>query len=184
MLQPAIKYIHYRLIDVRNQSEVKHDLDSRLTPVKYDDLNRGESFTRQQTDFVPRHQCASPSPFRTDRNHSTRYQPTKPSLAVLNTYPNNSYQDEEDDNNSMNTLRIMKKTYQSHTLILKRILQTLPIQNIEPTMSRLLSQWGDVRSAIFQHIVATAVSCSFLAPAVNYSPDVNLITVQPHLSSA
>ena len=67
-LQPAIKYIRYRLMDVRNQSEVKHDLDSRLTPVKYDDLHRGESFTRQQTDFVPRHQYASPSPFSTDRN--------------------------------------------------------------------------------------------------------------------
>ena len=42
----------YRLMDIRNQSEVKHDLDSRLTPVKYDDLHRGESFTRQQTDFI------------------------------------------------------------------------------------------------------------------------------------
>ena len=42
---------------------------------------------------------------------------------------------------------------------------------------------GDVRSAIFQHIVDTAVSCSFLVPAVNYSQDVNLTTVQPHLSS-
>ena len=62
-LQPAIKYIRYRLMDVRNQSEVKHDLDSRLTPVKYDDLHRGESFTRQPTDFVPRHQYPSPSPF-------------------------------------------------------------------------------------------------------------------------
>ena len=88
-------------MDVRNQSEVKHDLDSRLTPVKYDDLHRGESFTRQQTDFVPRHQYASPSPFRTDRNQPTRYQPTKPSLAVLHTYPNNSYQDDEDDNSSI-----------------------------------------------------------------------------------
>ena len=81
------------------ESEVKHVLDSRLTPVKYDDLHRGESFTRQQTDFVPRrHQHASPSPFRTDRNQPTRYQPTKPSLAAHHTYPNNSYQDDEDDN--------------------------------------------------------------------------------------
>ena len=40
---------------------------------------------------------------------------------------------------TMSTLRTMRKTYQSHTLILKRILQTLPIQNIKPTMSRRLS---------------------------------------------
>ena len=81
--------------------EIKHDLDSRLTPVKYDDLHRGESFTRQQTDFVPRHQYASTSPFRTDRNQPTRYQPTKPSLAALHTYPNNSYQGDEDHNSSI-----------------------------------------------------------------------------------
>ena len=96
-----IKYIRYRLMDVQNQSEVKHDLNSRLTPVKYDDLHRGESFMRQQTDFVPRHQYASPSPLRTDRNQPTRYQPTKPTLAVLNTYPNNPYQEDEDDDNSI-----------------------------------------------------------------------------------
>ena len=88
-------------MDVRNQSEVKHDLDSRLTPVKYDDLHRGESFTRQQTDSVPRHQYASHSPFCADRNQPTRYQLTKPSLAALHTYPNNLYQDDEDDNSSI-----------------------------------------------------------------------------------
>ena len=54
-----------------------------------------------QSDFVPRHQYAPPSPFPADRNQSTRYQPTKPSLAVLNTDPTNSYQDNEDDDNSI-----------------------------------------------------------------------------------
>ena len=42
---------------------------------------------------------------------------------------------------------------------------------------------GDVRSAISQHIVDTAVNCLFLLPAVNYSQDVNLTTVPLHLSS-
>ena len=42
---------------------------------------------------------------------------------------------------------------------------------------------GDVRSAISQHIVDTAVNCLFLVPAVNYSQDVNLTTVPLHLSS-
>ena len=35
------------------------------------------------------------------RNQPTRYQPAKPSLAALHTYPNNSYQDDEDDNSSI-----------------------------------------------------------------------------------
>ena len=157
-------------MDVRNQSEVKHDLDSRLTPVKYDDRHHGESFTRQQTDFVPRHQYASPSPFCTDRNQPTRYQSTKSSLAALHTYPNNSYQDDEDDNSSIyETLKTTRKTYQPHMLILKRILQTLLIQNIKPTMSRLFYQWAMLAVPFSQHIVDTAVNCSFLVPAVNYS---------------
>ena len=149
-LQPAIKYIRYRLMDVRNQSEVKHDLDSRLTPVKYDDLHRGESFTRQQTDFVPRHQYASPSPFRTDRNQPTRYQPTKPSLAVLNTYPKNPYQDDEDDENSMyehfeDNEEDLSVTYADT--------QENPPDSTDPEYKTqyepTLISMGDVRSAIF-----------------------------------
>ena len=171
-------------MDVRNQSEVKHDLNSRLTPVKYDDLHRGESFTRQQTDFAPRHQYASPSPFRIDRNQSSRYQPTNPLLLYSTLIRTNHIKMTRTIIIPyMNTLRTMRKIYQSHTLILKRILQTLPIQNIKTTMSRLLSQWAIFAVPFFQHIVDTAVSCSFMVPAVNYSQDVNLTTVQPHLSS-
>ena len=80
-LQPAIKYIRYKMMDVRNQSEVKHDLDSRLTPVKYGDLHHGESFTRQQTDFVPCHQYASPSPF-----HTTNKIPANKALSCCTPY--------------------------------------------------------------------------------------------------
>ena len=149
-LQPAIKYIRYRLIDVRNQSEAKHDSDSRLTPVKYDDLYCGESFTRQQIDFAPRHQYASPSPFRTHRYQSSRYQPTKPSLAVLNTYPNKmtrtiiipymnmrkTYEDNEEDisvtyvDSQENPPDSTDPEYKTH---------------YEPTLISM----GDIRSAIF-----------------------------------
>ena len=84
----------------------------------------------------------------------------------------------------MNTLKTTRKTYQSHMFILRRILQTLLIQNIKPTMSRLFYQWAIFAVPFSQHIVDTAVNCSFLVPAVNYSQDVNLTTVpHTHLSS-
>ena len=137
-------------MDVRNQSEVKHDLDSRLTPVKYDDRHRGESSTRQQTDYVPRHQYASPSPFRTDRNQPTRYQPTKPSLTALHTYPNNSYQDDKDDNSSI--YEHSEDTEEDLSVAYVDTQENPPDStdpeyqtHYEPT---LLST-GDVRSAIF-----------------------------------
>ena len=144
-LQPAIKYIRYRLMNVRNQSEVKHDLDSRLTPVKYDDMHRSESSTRQQTDFVPHHQYASPSPFQL-----TKYQPTKPSLAALHTYPNNSYQDDENDNSSI--YEHSEDNEEDLSIAHVDTQENLPDSadpeyqtHHEPT---LLSM-GDVRSAIF-----------------------------------
>ena len=65
----------------------------------------------------------------------TRYQPTKPSLAALHTYPNDSYQDDEDDNSSI--YEHSEDNEEDYMFILKRILQTLLIQNIKPTMSRL-----------------------------------------------
>ena len=83
----------------------------------------------------------------------------------------------------MNTLKTTRKTYQPHMLILKRILQTLLIQNIKPTMSQLFYQWAMFAVPFSQHIVDAAVNCSFLVPAVNYSQDVNLTTVSLHLSS-
>ena len=50
-LQPAIKYIRYRLMDVRNQSEVKHDLDSKLTPMMISVL-ASPSRDSKQTSFL------------------------------------------------------------------------------------------------------------------------------------
>ena len=81
------------------------------------------------------------------------------------------------------TLKTTRKTYQSHMLIPKRILQTLLIQNIKLTMSRLFYQWAMFAVPFSQHIVDTAVNCSFLVPAVNYSQNGNWTTVLLHLSS-
>ena len=171
-------------MDVRNQSEVKHDLDSRLTPVKYDDLHRGESFTRQQTDFVPRHQYASSSPFHTDRSQPTNTSQQSPLL--LHFTPSRTIYIKTTRMiiaPFMKTLKTTRKTYQSHMFILKKIFQTLLIQNIKPTMGRLFYQWAMFAVPFSQHIVDTAVNSLFLVPAVNYSQGVNLTTVPLHLSS-
>ena len=137
-------------MDVRNQNEVKHDLHSRLTPAKYDDLHRGESFTRQQTDFFPRHQYASPSPFRTDRNQPTRYQLTKPSLAALHTYPKNSYQDDEDDN-SVSIYRHSEDNEEDLSVAYVDTGENPPDSDPEyqTHYEPILLLMGDVRSAIF-----------------------------------
>ena len=119
-------------------------------PVKYDDLHRGESFTRQQTAFVPRHQYASPSPFSTDRNQPTRYQPTKPSLAALHSYPNNSYQDDEDDNSSIYE---HSEDNEEDLSVAYVDTQTNPPDSTDPEYQThykpTLLSMGDVRSAIF-----------------------------------
>ena len=72
-------------MEVRNQSEIKGDLDSTLTPIRYDDLHRGESYARQQHDFVPRSQPFS-SNSQQDDHHKPRFQPSRPSLSAFHTY--------------------------------------------------------------------------------------------------
>ena len=147
-LQPAIKYIRYRLMDVRNQSEIKHDLDSRLTPVKYDDLHRGETFTRQQNDFVSRQPYTS-SKFGSDKNNNTQYQPTRASLAAVHTYPNDIFTDEEENdimyNDSVKNEDVLSVAYEdTHEN------PTVPTDIDYPSYyDPTLIAMGDTRSAIF-----------------------------------
>ena len=49
-LEPCIKYIRVKLNEARSQSEARHDLDAKLTPVRYEEIRatQGESFTRHQ----------------------------------------------------------------------------------------------------------------------------------------
>ena len=48
--ESAVVYIRAQLMDARSKSESRQDLDSKFTPIKYDDLRHtsGESHTRQQ----------------------------------------------------------------------------------------------------------------------------------------
>ena len=147
-LQPAIKYIRYRLMDVRNQSEIKHDLDSRLTPVKYDDLHRGETFTRQQTDFISREPNASN--FRPDNTQNTQYQPTRTSLASLHSYPNDIFNDDEEEHDSM--YNDSAENDDEFSVAYKDTQENPPVptdidypSHSDPTLIAM----GDIRSAVF-----------------------------------
>ena len=147
-LQPAIKYIRYRLMDVRNQSEIKHDLDSRLTPVKYDDLHRGETFTRQQTDFISRE--PNSSNFRPDNTQNTQYQPTRTSLASLHSYPNDIFNDDEEEHDSM--YNDSAENDDEFSVAYKDTQENPPVptdidypSHSDPTLIAM----GDIRSAVF-----------------------------------
>jgi hypothetical protein len=52
-LEPAVKYIRSRLMEGRLQSEARQDFDSKLTPIRYEDIRhtQGETHTRQQINF-------------------------------------------------------------------------------------------------------------------------------------
>ena len=58
--ESAVVYIRAQLMDARSKSESRQDLDSKFTPIKYDDLRHtsGESHTRQQ--FVRTPQALPP----------------------------------------------------------------------------------------------------------------------------
>jgi hypothetical protein len=53
LLEPAVKYIRSKLMEGRLQSEARQDFDSKLTPIRYEDIRhtQGESNTRQQINF-------------------------------------------------------------------------------------------------------------------------------------
>jgi hypothetical protein len=57
-LESAFKFIRYKLMEGRTQSEARQDFDSKLTPIRWSDLRntQGESHTRQQiTASTPLH---------------------------------------------------------------------------------------------------------------------------------
>ena len=62
-LEPAVKYIRTKLMELRLQCENRQDLDSKLTPVRYEDIRhtQGESHTRQQTNFTAKPQNQFPA---------------------------------------------------------------------------------------------------------------------------
>jgi hypothetical protein len=74
-VEHAVKYIRTKLMEGRLNSETRQDFDSKLSPVRYEDLRhtQGESYTRQQSSFNSKPQNKFPSrmPFNKDSRAST-----------------------------------------------------------------------------------------------------------------
>ena len=78
-LELAVRYVRSKLMEGRAQSEARQDLDSKLTPIKYEDIRRtqGESFQRQQ--YTPNsRQSSAPN---SGRFHDSK---SRTSFAALN----------------------------------------------------------------------------------------------------
>jgi hypothetical protein len=80
-LEPCIKYIRVKLNEARSQSEARHDLDAKLTPVRYEEIRatQGESFTRHQVTSQVR--TASKQP-----DNNTKFRPRYSLTAIDQTY--------------------------------------------------------------------------------------------------
>lgn len=59
-LESAFKFIRFKLMEGRTQSEARQDFDSKLTPIRWSDLRstQGESHTRQQVSISTTHDPA------------------------------------------------------------------------------------------------------------------------------
>jgi hypothetical protein len=113
-LEPAVKFIRSRLMEGRAQSEARQDFDSKLTPVRYEDLrnNQGDSHTRQQVSILPRQSFNTPSSNFRDR---TRFNlssiDTEPSADfMLHDVPTEKDDDLEDNYNDDDFYDLPAKT--------------------------------------------------------------------------
>ena len=73
-MEPAVKFIRAKLMEARAQSEARQDLDSKLTPIRYEDIRhtQGEDHTRQQISL----------PYK---QHSSQHQ--RPSFSAIQLEP-------------------------------------------------------------------------------------------------
>lgn len=67
----AVKYIKSKLLEAKTQSDGRQDLDSKLTPIKYDDVRdtQGESYTRHQVHS--QYKSSFQTPYNSSRPKST-----------------------------------------------------------------------------------------------------------------
>ena len=79
-MEPAVKFIRAKLMEARAQSEARQDLDSKLTPIRYEDIRhtQGENHTRQQISL----------PYK---QHSSQHQ--RPSFSAIQLEPDSTYSD-------------------------------------------------------------------------------------------
>ena len=92
-LELAVRYVRSKLMEGRAQSEARQDLDSKLTPIKYEDIRRtqGESFQRQQ--YIPKsRQSTAPN---TERFHDSKSRTSFASLNLTNRIDESLYDHSE-----------------------------------------------------------------------------------------
>ena len=96
-LAPAVKFIRSKLMEGRLNSEARQDFDSKLTPIRYEDIRhmQGESNTRQQTNFSSKPQSKQHNKMPFSRDH----RPLDHFSAIHSAAPDSSYRTScEDDN--------------------------------------------------------------------------------------
>jgi hypothetical protein len=95
----AVKYIRSKLMEGRSQSESRQDFDSKLTPIRYEDIRQtqGESYQRQQIQQPTRHSHTNPDQ-KGSRDFKSRSHLSAIHLAIPIDEPNNDApQDFTDD---------------------------------------------------------------------------------------
>jgi hypothetical protein len=94
VLENAVKFIRSKLMQARLHSEERQDFESKLTPVRYEDIRhtQGESHTRQQVNFTSKPQPKFPAkmPFLRDNRPYN-------SLSAIQAEPQQSLSDTHDD---------------------------------------------------------------------------------------
>ena len=91
-LDPAVKFVRAKLMEGRSHSETRQDFDSKLTPIRYEDIRhtQGESNTRMQTTSNSHHTGQYDSP-------RTRYLPSRVGFSAIDLQPSSNYN--PDDHN-------------------------------------------------------------------------------------
>jgi hypothetical protein len=98
-LESAFKFIRYKLMEGRTQSEARQDFDSKLTPIRWSDLRntQGESHTRQQiTASTPLHKH-SHDPTRQRFTARANFSAMSPPDHYDNVYDDNPEDDDDKD---------------------------------------------------------------------------------------
>jgi hypothetical protein len=110
-LPAAVKFIKSKLLEGQTQSDGRQDLDSKLTPIKYDDVRhtQGESYSRQQI-----HTPTGPS-YHTPDNSKTYQNRYKTTFNAMSTDLTTALEDHCDFNDSYGRILPPTDTNESST---------------------------------------------------------------------
>jgi hypothetical protein len=108
-LESAFKFIRYKLMEGRTQSEARQDFDAKLTPIRWSDLRKtqGESHTRQQVSAYTTSQKQTHDPQRQRFTSRANFSALSLPDHLNNVYDDNPCDDDnpydDEDNDYVNT---------------------------------------------------------------------------------